>query len=73
MIQQLSPSYTVSTEPVLLDHLLMNIEKNIRIVTTNGTFDGILRGVAIDHNQLTVGEAPYHIRIPHIVYFVGKP
>ncbi|MDK8638827.1 DUF2642 domain-containing protein [Niallia taxi] len=51
----------------------MIIEKNIRIVTTNGTFDGILSGVAIDHIQLTVGEAHYHIRIPHIVYFVGKP
>ncbi|WP_437832180.1 DUF2642 domain-containing protein [Niallia taxi] len=73
MIQQLSPSYTVSTEPVFFDHLLMIIEKNIRIVTTNGTFDGILSGVAIDHIQLTVGEAHYHIRIPHIVYFVGKP
>ncbi|MEY8738626.1 DUF2642 domain-containing protein [Bacillales bacterium AN1005] len=44
----MSPSYTVSTEPVLLDHLLMNIEKNIRIVTTHGTFDGSLSGVAID-------------------------
>ncbi|TRZ38896.1 DUF2642 domain-containing protein [Niallia circulans] len=73
IIQQLSPSYTVSTEPVFLDHLLMNIEKNIRIVTTMGTLDGILSGVAIDHIQLTVGKAHYHIRYPHIVYFVGKP
>ncbi|PYF08397.1 DUF2642 domain-containing protein [Ureibacillus chungkukjangi] len=73
VMQQLSPTYTVATEPVFFDHLLMNVGKSIRVVTLNDTLEGTLSGVAIDHIQLTIGEEHYHIRIQHISYFVGKP
>jgi hypothetical protein len=73
MMQQLSPTYTISTEPVFLDHLLMNIGRTIRVVTTNESLEGKLTGVAIDHLQLTVGDVNYHIRLQHVSYFIGKP
>lgn len=73
MIQQLSPKYFITTEPVFLDYLLMNVGKSIRVVTTNGSLDGKLSGVAIDHLQLTVNGLNYHIRFQHIIYFIGKP
>ncbi|MEC0275426.1 DUF2642 domain-containing protein [Peribacillus frigoritolerans] len=69
----LSPTYTIPTEPVFLDHLLMNLEKTIIVGTTNGTLEGKLTGVAIDHIQLTVGNLNYHIRFQHIIYYTGKP
>jgi len=73
IMQQLSPTYTVPAEPVFLDHLLMNIGKTIQIKTIDESLEGILTGVAIDHLQLTVGDLNYHIRLAHIIYFIGKP
>ncbi|MBO0997561.1 DUF2642 domain-containing protein [Bacillus sp. SD075] len=73
MMRNLSPTYTIPTEPVFLDHLLMNLEKTIIVVTTNGTLEGKLTGVAIDHIQLTVRNLNHHIRYQHIVYYSGKP
>ena len=73
IMQQLSPAYTVATEPVFLDHLLMNIGKTIRVVTIGESLEGKLTGVAIDHIQLTIGNENYHIRLQHIIYFTGKP
>ncbi len=70
IMKQLSPAYTVSAEPVFLDHLL---DKNLRVIITMGALDEVWSGVAIDHIPLTAGDAHYHIRYPHIVYFVGKP
>lgn len=73
IMKQLSPVYSISTEAVFIDHLMMNLNRAIQVVTTNGSLEGILTGVAIDHIQLTVGEFNYHIRIQHITYFIGKP
>lgn len=70
IMKQLSPAYTVSAEPVFLDYLL---DKNLRVIITMGALDEVWSGVAIDHIPLTAGDAHYHIRYPHIVYFVGKP
>ena len=72
-IKQLSPIYTVPTEPVFMDHLVMNIDKKIQVTTISGTLEGILSGVAIDHIQLNDGPKNYHIRMQHITYFVGMP
>ncbi len=73
IMNQLSPNSTLSTEPVFLDHLLMNIGRKIKVVTINEKLEGILTGVAIDHIQLTIDHLNYHIRFQHITYFVGKP
>jgi hypothetical protein len=72
MMQQLSPSYIVPTEPVYMEHLLMHLGKTIKVVTINGQLDGKVTGVAIDHVQLTIGDSDYHIRYPNIIYFVTK-
>ncbi|QGQ45995.1 DUF2642 domain-containing protein [Metabacillus sediminilitoris] len=73
IMKQLSPTYSISAEPVFLDHLLMNLGKTIRVVTINDSLEGTLTGVAIDYIQLTVGDFNYHIRFQHITYFIGKP
>ncbi|WP_081092314.1 DUF2642 domain-containing protein [Peribacillus simplex] len=73
MMKNVSPTYTIPTEPVFLDHLLMNLEKTIVVATTMGALEGKLTGVAIDHIQLTIGNINYHIRHQHIVYYTGKP
>jgi hypothetical protein len=73
MMNQLSPEYNISAEPVFLDHLLLNVGKTIRVVTTTESLEGILSGATIDHLQLTIGDLHYHIRFQHIIYYVGKP
>ncbi|PMC36671.1 hypothetical protein CJ195_14675 [Bacillus sp. UMB0899] len=71
MMKQLSPTYNVPTEPVFMEHLLMQMEKKIRVVTIHGQqLDGVVTGVAIDHLQLTIGDSNYHIRFPNIIYFI---
>lgn len=72
IMQQLSPTYIVPTEPVYFEHLLMHVGKTIRVVTTNGTLEGKVTGVAIDHLQLTIDDFNYHIRFPQITYFITK-
>jgi hypothetical protein len=72
MMQQLSPSYMISTEPVFMEHLLINLGKTIKVVTTHGQLEGKITGVAIDHVQLTIGDFNYHIRFPNIIYFITK-
>lgn len=72
MMQSIAPIYTIPTEPVFFDQLLKNVGKTIRIVTLNGSFEGKLTGVAIDHLQLTIGDANYHVRFAHISFFVTK-
>ncbi|MEM1504851.1 DUF2642 domain-containing protein [Domibacillus sp. 8LH] len=69
IMQQLSPVYTVTAEPVFLDHLLMHSGKTIQVDTTGGLLTGKLTGVAIDHLQLTINDVHHHIRYPHIISF----
>ena len=64
-----SPTYSVTMEPIFFDHLLLHLNKDIRVVTASESLEGTLTGVAIDHLQLTTNSVNYHIRFPHIVYF----
>lgn len=71
MMQQLAPTYNVPTEPVFMEHLLMQMGKKSRVVTIDGQqLDGVVTGVAIDHLQLTIGDSNYHIRFANIIYFI---
>ncbi len=71
MMKQLSPTYNVPTEPVFMEHLLMQMGKKIRVVTIHGQqLDGKVTGVAIDHLQLTIGDLNYHIKFASIIYFI---
>lgn len=69
IMKSLSPSYTIPAEPVFLDHLLMHVGEEIRVVMGNDSLEGTLTSVAIDHLQLTIDGISYHIRYPHITYF----
>ena len=64
-----SPTYWVTMEPIFFDHLLLHLNKDIRVVTAGESLEGTLTGVAIDHLQLTINGVNYHIRLPHIIYF----
>lgn len=39
-MKTLSPTYTIPTEPVFFDHLMMNLGKTITIVTNEGIIKG---------------------------------
>ncbi|SDJ82044.1 DUF2642 domain-containing protein [Sediminibacillus albus] len=66
--------YTSPFEPVYVDHLSRHQGKQISVVTTAGTVEGILSGVAVDHIQLNLSETrAVHVRIAQIVYFEGLP
>jgi len=54
-MKTLSLTYTIPTEPVCLDHLLMNLGKTITVVTMKESLKGKLTGVAIDYLQLSIG------------------
>lgn len=69
MMQQLSPVYMIPTEPVFVDHLMMQLNKPITVVTVAETLAGTLTGVAVDHLQLTINDVDHHIRYQHIIYF----
>jgi len=69
IMQSLSPVYTVSAEPVFMDHLLMHSGKIIQVSTTGGLLKGKLTGVAVDHIQLTIEGVHHHIRYAHIISF----
>lgn len=69
-MKTLSPTFTIPTEPVFFDHLMMNLGKTITIVTMKESLKGKLTGVAIDHLQLSIGDLKYHIRYPQITYFI---
>lgn len=69
MMNDVSPSYNIPTEPVFLNHLLMHLNKKVRIVTIVATLEGVVSGVAIDHVQLTIDGVNYHVRFDNIVYF----
>jgi putative effector of murein hydrolase len=69
MMSTLSPTYTIVAVPVFMNHLMQQNGKNITVVTVNGTLEGLLSGIAVDHLQLTVNGVNHHIRYPHIVYF----
>jgi hypothetical protein len=43
--------------------------KKIKVVLVNGSLEGMLTGVAIDHLQLTIDGENYHVRYPQVVYF----
>jgi hypothetical protein len=66
-----SPAYTIKMEPIFFDHLLLHLNKNkkIRVVLVNGSLEGMLTGVAIDHLQLTIDGENYHVRYPQVVDF----
>ena len=63
------PTYTIQMEPIFFDHLLLHLNKKIQVVLINGTLEGILTGVAIDHLQLTIDGENYHVRYPNVMYF----
>ncbi|MDL4842373.1 DUF2642 domain-containing protein [Aquibacillus rhizosphaerae] len=70
VMEQIAPIYTIPTKPVFFDHLMMHLDKTIRVITLNGPLEGTLTGVAIDHLQLTIGDYNYHVHYPNITYFV---
>ncbi|OAS83031.1 DUF2642 domain-containing protein [Metabacillus sp. KUDC1714] len=43
--------------------------KKIKVVLVNGSLEGMLTGVAIDHLQLTIDGENYYVRYPQVVYF----
>jgi hypothetical protein len=69
IMNALTPTYVIPAEPVFMDHLLMHVEKNIRVKTVEGTLVGKLAGVAVDHIQINVEGVPHHVRLHHIIYF----
>lgn len=64
-----SPAYTIKMEPIFFDHLLLHLNKKVKVVLVNGSLEGMLTGVAIDHLQLTIDGENYHVRYPQVVYF----
>ncbi|WP_375088487.1 hypothetical protein [Peribacillus sp. RS7] len=64
-----SPTYTIPTEPVFFDHLLMNLGKTITAVPINESLKGKLTGVA-NHQQLSIGDLKHHIGFPQVSYFI---
>jgi cation diffusion facilitator CzcD-associated flavoprotein CzcO len=69
MMKNISPIYTIPTEPVFLDHLLMHMGQRIHVETVTGGLQGVLTGAAVDHLQLTVDGVHFHIRYQHMIYF----
>lgn len=69
-VKSSSPTYTIPTKPVFFDHLLMNLGKTITAVPINESLKGKLTGVAIDHQQLSIGDLKHHIGFPQITYFI---
>jgi hypothetical protein len=64
-MKTLSPTYTIPTEPVFFDHLMMNLGKTITIVTMKESKGKLTGVVAIDHLQLSIGDLN-----PQITYFI---
>lgn len=68
-IKATNPTYWVSFEPIFFDHLMLHLNKKIKVKTVNETLVGVLTGVAIDHFQLTIDGVDYHIRNEHTIHF----
>jgi hypothetical protein len=68
-LNQTTPTYWVTMEPIFFDHLMLHLNKKVRIVTVTEALEGTITGVAIDHVQLTIDDIDYHIRFEHIIYF----
>lgn len=63
------PTYWVNFEPIFFDHLMLHLNKKLKVKTVNETLVGVLTGVAVDHFQLTVDSVDYHIRNEQTIHF----
>lgn len=68
-LQVTKPIYSVNFEPIFFDHLMLHLNKKLKVQTINETLVGELTGVAVDHFQLTIDGVDYHIRNEHTVHF----